>query len=1353
MKRKIFSKLLMGALLVASVSSFTSCKDYDDDINANKQAIIDVESKLQTEVASLKKALEDAKADFNTKLADYATKVELANGLATKADKATLEALAKIVDQKADQSSLDALSQIVATKADKAELDAYATNKALDDAINALKETLKAYATVEQLNTAVQQAQATLQAAIDQKASIEDMEKLEKSLQTQINTINTSLADYAKITDVKDWIAAATKNLVDQETLNKALKAAVDPKADKTEVDKALNELRDQMKSFATKDDIKDFITAEALTPYAKDADLKTLANDFKTLSNNIAAISSPEMVKKLTNAVDKIAEVDAYLNDEIKAKIAGAQNADQVKAAIKLADEAVRKDLGEQINILTVGLSKMITSLNLRPSDFYGGIEGVSIWALEAYEQTNGCPSKYPADWHFFQMEKKTPIEIADYGYADFHISPVTADLTGAQIDFYSWEANINEPATTELTRSGLNKVWPVYNNYDELIAKNPKAFKDGVLTVPFKADAKAIADKLWGKNSIGTIAALQMSIPGKEGKPDTTVTSDYALIVPKIAHDLLICDNSFDDDDDAAVHQDVIGLWNGKVSSFHLHRNFSYLALSTTSATHEIVYDEKFDITKVLETHYVDIAGLVRDTANTHTLGHPATTDIDATKQDMDGSAAVAVEHCHKITPAQLERLGLTYDIHRVEYSLGTTNTSESAHIELVTDEDGHVWACPRNVSGKDGSTIYGETANASSVGRMPIVCIELKKDGKTVSFAWMKFLIVDKFVKPQSVKVDFNLGDYYADCAEAEDALKWYQVEYYIYNDLLNTSKEAFDKAYEYDYYAQEPTMVEWNGITMYKMQRFGNRFQEKKDGSFEAAKTIYGEVVEEWNESLQHAEDATTHILKWRFSTEDFWAIYNDLKKAGNLEDKGNELVNKVEIATWVRYKRKDAYADENGEPGIYVKLVIPVGKMHFAKGQLNGVKTLTYWYNRDSKVNAETADNAKEVRVNVPVPVPAEAQSWTYLNNGENCIDNFAPLSIFNDNLLTESEFIKDLHDFFKNGELGSSLLLKDKFPKMAKKNLIPEFRFTLPEKDVNADFSAVNGQWTVKGISGETYTLKLNDALNEILIVKVGNAGINPVVLCCLNDDKNLVQSVIRYHEGKYQDDILNYMSHNELGSRETFTAYIQINVDDACVPVVFDDMYFNVRFLRPLDLSDPKGDIVEDALNDWQYIDLAKYAQVIDWRDYVADPKDRVKGYDTTIDKIYKVDYIYYQVELATDDQLFKTDAGLGTAERDPNYTIETMWNVNDPEKADYFKKLWKTSEVQGLMVERVYDRVGISGDYTVIRYKNNSGITGGFHLYVPVTMQYVFGKYPTSTQLKYVTLGIKKSHNQDQE
>ena len=49
MKRKYLSALLMGALTVASVSTMTSCKDYDDDIN-NLQGQIDALSKTLSEL-------------------------------------------------------------------------------------------------------------------------------------------------------------------------------------------------------------------------------------------------------------------------------------------------------------------------------------------------------------------------------------------------------------------------------------------------------------------------------------------------------------------------------------------------------------------------------------------------------------------------------------------------------------------------------------------------------------------------------------------------------------------------------------------------------------------------------------------------------------------------------------------------------------------------------------------------------------------------------------------------------------------------------------------------------------------------------------------------------------------------------------------------------------------------------------------------------------------------------------------------------------------------------------------------------------------------------------------------------
>ncbi len=63
MRKKFLSTLLMGALVTASMSTFTSCKDYDDDIN-NLQTQIDaltplktVKTELQSELANLQKTV------------------------------------------------------------------------------------------------------------------------------------------------------------------------------------------------------------------------------------------------------------------------------------------------------------------------------------------------------------------------------------------------------------------------------------------------------------------------------------------------------------------------------------------------------------------------------------------------------------------------------------------------------------------------------------------------------------------------------------------------------------------------------------------------------------------------------------------------------------------------------------------------------------------------------------------------------------------------------------------------------------------------------------------------------------------------------------------------------------------------------------------------------------------------------------------------------------------------------------------------------------------------------------------------------------------------------------------------
>ena len=69
MKKRILSSLLMGALFVASMSTFTSCKDYDDDINSNKSDI----AALQSQVTALETAKTNLESQLSTLTAASAT--------------------------------------------------------------------------------------------------------------------------------------------------------------------------------------------------------------------------------------------------------------------------------------------------------------------------------------------------------------------------------------------------------------------------------------------------------------------------------------------------------------------------------------------------------------------------------------------------------------------------------------------------------------------------------------------------------------------------------------------------------------------------------------------------------------------------------------------------------------------------------------------------------------------------------------------------------------------------------------------------------------------------------------------------------------------------------------------------------------------------------------------------------------------------------------------------------------------------------------------------------------------------------------------------------------------------------
>ena len=136
MKRKYFSALLMGALTIASVSTFTSCKDYDDDID-NLQSQID-KAGLQSDIDALKTQLQDAASTASAAKTTAESALAKANDAAVKAD---VEKAIQKVEVTANKAATDVATAI--SNAANAQTTADGAQKAADAAAKAAKDAQK----------------------------------------------------------------------------------------------------------------------------------------------------------------------------------------------------------------------------------------------------------------------------------------------------------------------------------------------------------------------------------------------------------------------------------------------------------------------------------------------------------------------------------------------------------------------------------------------------------------------------------------------------------------------------------------------------------------------------------------------------------------------------------------------------------------------------------------------------------------------------------------------------------------------------------------------------------------------------------------------------------------------------------------------------------------------------------------------------------------------------------------------------------------------------------------------------------------------------------------------------------
>lgn len=368
MNKKFLSGILCGALLIASASTFVSCKDYDDDIKNLQEQIDQDEKGTAAQYADLAQTVKDNKEAAEKQMSELSTQIKEAETAYQEAD-ATLkkliedEAAARLAADNAAKAYTDAEVAAAKNYTDAAKAEALeaakqakeAAEKFADEAAAALAKAeanaAATYATKVELENArkalqegVDKAQADATDALEKYAQLtEDLKTLEDKLtlayQQADENLKTQLQD--EITDVNDQLTEEVKKLTAADTeLEKQIAAA--------------NKLIEQANK-----NIEDLQTTT-----------KTLQDDLKELED----VTIPTVKKGLEAADKKLEESIAALEKKEGEDVVALQNSlNELKEALALTDKAV-----VQLQADLTALQETVASLNQRVADMSTAIVAV---------------------------------------------------------------------------------------------------------------------------------------------------------------------------------------------------------------------------------------------------------------------------------------------------------------------------------------------------------------------------------------------------------------------------------------------------------------------------------------------------------------------------------------------------------------------------------------------------------------------------------------------------------------------------------------------------------------------------------------------------------------------------------------------------------------------------------------------------------------------------------------------------------------------------------------------------------------------------------------------------------------
>ena len=430
MKRKYLSALLMGTLTVASMSTFTSCKDYDDDIS-NLQGQIDklaTADQLAQKVSELQSLISSNKSDISSLQSELAKKTtldEVKAVLANYSEKqyvedalATLDAAVKA--QGGDITALQDAVKAAQAAADKAAEDAKAANAEI-------LETLKTLAT---------------------KAEVEEVKEAAKAANDAIEALKTG--DIKTLQDKQAEILGSLKTYAKQEKLDEvakkaeALEAAVAKKADTKTLDEAEKKLNDAIAAVNTTAG-KNAAAIKGLETTVKNAkDALTLAQANETKLKEVLASLNDSSKEGTVAAAIKLIQAQIGTPDNKLGSL------DSRLATIESVLNGVKDDDTK------LGLATKVTNIEKQLKDIIGEyttmVTAVDLYKTDANRWSNGLPdndltfiwvpsehtTKFPADKNLTDAQIEFSADHKNITISDslvVRVSPTNAELTPANI------------------------------------------------------------------------------------------------------------------------------------------------------------------------------------------------------------------------------------------------------------------------------------------------------------------------------------------------------------------------------------------------------------------------------------------------------------------------------------------------------------------------------------------------------------------------------------------------------------------------------------------------------------------------------------------------------------------------------------------------------------------------------------------------------------------------------------------------------------------------------------------------------------------------------------------------------